>query len=169
MMRRRCALVLAAALLLTAARGHAVDAAPEVHGVADAYAVPGVALAWGILRGPGDAASVVIRISTDPRRYAFVAVEGVDPFTQKRAPMLSPTAFTGNIDVREPRARFADFPRTELFFFTDESAVRAGTPSLVVFYLGVPDTTPEFEAEAKLDAYLGDRLARLAATKERSP
>ena len=33
---------------------------PEVHGSADAYAAPGVALAWGVLRGADERATVVV-------------------------------------------------------------------------------------------------------------
>ena len=39
----------------------------EVHGVADAYVVPGLALAWGILRGTDEASTrVVIRLPMPP-------------------------------------------------------------------------------------------------------
>ena len=37
----------------------------------------------------------------------------------------------------------------------------AMVPIMVVFYLGVPDTTPEFADAAKLDAYLADRIGRV--------
>jgi hypothetical protein len=38
-----------------------------------------------------------------------------------------------------------------------------------VFYLGVPDTTPEFANGASLDAYLADRIARLSAGRSKTP
>jgi hypothetical protein len=34
-----------------------------------------------------------------------------------------------------------------------------------VFYLGVPDTTPEFADAAKLDAYLRERIAQVRGSK----
>jgi hypothetical protein len=37
---------------------------------------------------------------------------------------------------------------------------------LTVFYLGVPDTTPEFADAAKLDAYLAERLERARNSPE---
>ena len=58
--------------------------------------------------------------------------------------------------MRIPRASFADFPRTEWHFGAAD-----GKTQLQVFYLGVPDTTPEFADESRLDAYLDDRLAKL--------
>jgi hypothetical protein len=33
-------------------------------------------------------------------------------------------------------------------------------PKLIVFYAGVPDTTPEFADRRKLDTYLDERIAR---------
>jgi hypothetical protein len=57
--------------------------------------------------------------------------------------------------VRIPRGSFADFPRTEWQFLGSGKE-----PRLTVFYLGVPDTTPEFADEARLDAYLEERLAK---------
>ena len=37
---------------------------------------------------------------------------------------------------------------------------RARRPALTVYYLGVPDTTPEFTSEAALDAYLAGTQRR---------
>ena len=104
---------------------------------------------------------VVLRIVTDPPTYPWIAVAGRDPFTQRQQPLLRGTPSSGVIDLRVSRAHFADFPRTELRLYNSASAEQSGMPKLVVFYLGVPDTTPEFVNEAKLDAYLTERLARL--------
>ena len=44
----------------------AADGPREVHGSADAFAAPGVTLAWGVLRGATEADTrIVIRIATD--------------------------------------------------------------------------------------------------------
>ena len=40
---------------------------------------------------------------------------------------------------------------------------------MVVYYLGVPDTTPEFADDAKLDAYLDKTLARARAGGVKTP
>jgi hypothetical protein len=137
---------------------------PELHGVAETYAAPGVWLGWGVLHGATEAAtSVVVRIVTDPAVYPFVAVTGTNPFSQRRFPVLAPTRVGGGVDVLVPRSNFADFPRTEFSFYGSSSAMQSGTSQLVVYYLGVPDTTPELTSEAALDAYLADRLAHSRA------
>jgi hypothetical protein len=134
----------------------------EVHGMADVFAAPGVALAWGVLRGAVDATTmVIVRIATDPQQYPYGAVIGSDPFTRSEEPLLAGTRIAGSIDLRVPRAHFADFPRTELRLYGSEAALVSANPALVVFYLGVPDTTPEFADAAKLDAYLADRIGRV--------
>jgi hypothetical protein len=152
-----CACVVAAIAL----PARATDVARELHGMSDAFAVPGVTLAWGVLRGLDDATTVVvIRIVANPADFAAVAVTGVDPFTQRSIPLLPWTPISGRIELRVPRAHFAEFPRTDFRFDPAMPASRSDTPALVVYFLGVPDTTPEFAAEAALDAYLTDRLAR---------
>jgi hypothetical protein len=137
---------------------------PEAHGVAETYAAPGVSLGWGILHGANEATTfVVVRIVTDPAVYPFVAVAGGNPFSQRRLPVLAATRVAGSVDVRIPRSHFADFPRTEFSFYGSNATLQSGTPQLVVYYLGVPDTTPEFTTEAALDAYLAERIARSRA------
>ena len=152
-----------AAVALCASIAHAApDGASEVHGVADAYARPGVALAWGILRGKSEADTVVVvRVDADAPTYAFVAADGIDPFTQQRKTIQPPTRATGGVDLRFPRSHFADFPRTEFRFSATGNAT---SPALTVYYLGVPDTTPEFPTQDALGRYLTDRLARERAT-----
>src|SRR6185437_3934366 len=56
------------ALLVVVTTAAAAGSPKEAHGSADVYAAPGVALAWGTLRGPSEAAtSVIIRIVADPK------------------------------------------------------------------------------------------------------
>jgi len=132
--------------------------APEAHGVADAFARPGVALAWGVLRGASEADTlVVVRVETSAPEYAYVSAEGVDPFTQVRKMLRGPTRAGSGVDLEFSRAHFADFPRTEFRFAASEAGAAT---VLTVYYLGVPDTTPEFPTRAALARYLADRLVR---------
>ena len=138
-------------------------AATEAHGNSDVFAGNGVAIAWGIVRGASeDTTFVVLRIAVDAGRFTRIAADGIDPFTKDRKAIAAPRALAGNADIRIARKNFGDFPRTEVSFFDDKSGLSA-TPALVVYYLGVPDTTPEFASEGALDAYLKDRIAKLSA------
>ena len=155
-------LLLVGLLFASGAALHGAEAPREVHGMSDAFATPGVALAWGVVRGGSETTTlVVVRIVTQPASYPWVAVAGSDPFTQRKQPLRAATPSAGTVDVRSPRAHFADFPRTELRLYESAAAAQQDAPALVVFFLGVPDTTPEFATEDKLQAYLSERVARL--------
>ena len=149
-------------LVLAGGGAQAAPPAREVHGAADAFAEPGIALAWGVLRGADGATTrVTLRIVADPARFPRVAVVGRDPFTQAERVVLAPAAAAGLPDLAIPRAHFADFPRTEVRLIGPGAS---DAPVMIVYDLGVPDTTPEFAAAAALERDLGERLARARAT-----
>jgi hypothetical protein len=130
----------------------------EVHGSLDAYAGSGVALAWAVLRAGGPAgAQVVVRIQAEPR-YRWIEVTGVDPFSHARRILLSPAALDAPFEFRLARDVFAEFPRTEWRFYASTSAPSSSRPALLIFYQGVPDTTPEFDDPARLADYLQARV-----------
>jgi hypothetical protein len=136
----------------------------DVHGTSDAYASAGVALAWGVLRATGEGQAVVdIRFAVDPMTYPRVLVVALDP-VGKRERLLASTPTAGLTDVRVARSTFERYPRTEFRFFGTAKEEPGETPKLVVHFVGVPDTTPEFANEARLQAYLGERIARLRAS-----
>lgn len=155
----------AAALCFLAAAlspaGPAMSQPRQVHGSLDAFAAPGVALAWAVLRGSDEGSTeVVVRVAPDPKIYRSLSVTGVDPFT-KASQLLVPAApVDGTVTVRLPRSRFAELPRTEWSLFASRMPSASDEPALVVFYLGIPDTTPEFKDEATLQASLDERLKR---------
>ena len=156
------------ALVLLASMATPAWAQAEVHGSSDVYAAPDIALGWGVVRGASDADTmIVIRIVANAKAYASVAVYGINPFSKAEQPLQPPVALDRSVDVQVPRTRFAELPRTELRFYATAESAQSGTPKLTVFYLGVPDTTPEFADRAKLDAYLGDRITR--ARNEKGP
>ena len=133
----------------------------EIHGSADAFAAERTALAWAVLRAPkAEETAVVIRIEAEAQAYAWIEIVGKDPFTQREERLLAATAVGGPFDLKVPRARFADFPRTEIRLWRSGSPPSASPPALVVYYLGVPDTTPEILHAADLDRSLSARIAR---------
>jgi hypothetical protein len=169
MSARRAALLGAFVFAFAICPPACAEAPSEVHGSGDAYAAPGIALAWGILRGADEASTqVVVRIVADVRRYPAIAAIARNPFSGEERVLRPATATTDRVDVRVPRAQYADFPRTELRFYAS-SAVKSEAPALMIFYLGVPDTAPEFATEANLDAYLTDRIARARASTGKTP
>ena len=132
--------------------------AADLHGASDAFAGEGVAIVWGVLRGASEQSTVVVlRVAADARRYNRVEVAGIDPFTRAARIRFPVTTLGAGLDLPLPRAGFADHPRTEVRF--------AGPESLTVYYLGIPDTTPEFASAAALEAHLAARMAQLRSGK----
>jgi hypothetical protein len=156
--RRGLLLALPALALLRIDLAHAA----EVHGASDSFAAPGIGLAWGILRGADeDSTRVLLRMDV-AAMYADVMIVGIDPFTRASQTLLA--TGRGALVVAASRAHFAQFPRTEVRLFRNRDRAVGDPPDLIVYYLGVPDTTPEFNDAAKLDAYLEARLAALRGT-----
>jgi hypothetical protein len=169
MSRRRQGLILAGAvgLLLLILPTLASAEGQEIHGENSSFVGQGAAMVWGVLRGAReDDAQAVLRIAPAGGAYVAVSIDGVDPFTQARRVLFARSPLGASLDVRTPRATFADLPRREVHFF---SSAEAAGPALTVYFMGLPDTTPEFTSEAALRIYLDETLAKLMTAKGRTP
>ena len=148
------------ALVLIAGPALAADVGQQVHGENSVFAGNGVALAWGVLKSTTEEATqAIVRIVSAGGPYTHVSVEGVDPFTQRRQEILGGQPLGRQVDVRSARATFAEYPRREIHFYTADGW-RLGQPVLTVYFMGLPDTSPEFTSEPALLAYLKDALAK---------
>ena len=164
---RWASLCLCGALLLGLAG--AASSAEQVHGENSEFAGHGVAMAWGVLKAPvEDQSLVVLRIVPLGPSVVSVRVDGVDPFTQRRQELLPLTALGSVLDVTTPRGTFAELTRREIHLYTASDA-QARRPSLTIYFMGLPDTTPEFLAEPALRIYLDQTVARLAGGGRRVP
>jgi hypothetical protein len=144
--------LIVALMLMSAGTAPAQDV---VHGADSLFVSPTVKLAWAVRRGTSEADTlVIIRVVPAGAAYRALRVDGVDPFTKEHKVFVAARALVGETDVAIPRAAFADHPSTEFRFFASTEAAAANAPTLTVFYLGVPDTTPEFPGQREADAYL---------------
>lgn len=125
----------------------------RVHGENSLFVSPSVKLAWAIRKGANDETSDVIIRVVNAGGYAGVRVGGVDPFTQDRTTLVANRKLGATTDLIIQRSRFADHPSAEIHFFASEAEMAANRPALTVFYLGVPDTTPEFPAARDAEPY----------------
>jgi hypothetical protein len=143
--------------------------AKEVHGENSSFVGDGVAMVWGVLRGAREEdAQAILRIAPAGGSYVAISVDGVDPFSQRRQELLAMQAMTNPLDIPTPRATFADLPRREIHFYTTNDQT-SGRSSLTVYFMGLPDTTPEFTSEAALRRYLEETLAKLLTVKGSTP
>jgi hypothetical protein len=74
---------------------------------------------------------------------------------------VAPRPLGGVVEIRRRRAHFADLPRLELHLHDKEGVGGAANSALTIYFLGVPDTTPELTSEAALRAYLDETVARV--------
>ena len=150
------------ALLLLAMPTLAPGQGQEVHGENSVFAGHGVAIAWGVLKGAvEEQTQAILRIVPTGAAFAAIRIEGVDPFTQTRQVILDGHPLGDRVEVRTPRGTFADFPRREIRLYRTDADWQARRPTVTIFYLGLPDTTPEFTAEAALFTYLTEALAKV--------
>jgi hypothetical protein len=142
-------------------------AADEVPGGDAIFAHRGVAVLWGVVRGADEATTrVVLRIERLDRAAApwpLVSVEALDPFTRDRewVALGRDLEATDVVTVTMPREGFLTRPARRVAFFRDVAALQGGRPELVVFYVSLPDTVPEFASTGDLEEHFRRVRARL--------
>ena len=126
-----------------------------VHGENSIFISPTVKLGWAVKRGASDVETlVIVRVVATDSSYRVVRVDGVDPFSKDRKVLVAARALERETDIAISRAQFADYPSTEFHFFRSTEDAVANRVALTVFYLGVPDTTPEFPGQPEVETYL---------------
>lgn len=132
-----------------------------VHGADSVFAAPDVVIVWAVLRAAVEAETeVVIRVAAAPR-FLTLSADAVDPFSGVRRPVVAPRPLGGMVEIRRRRAHFADLPRLELHLHDKAGVGGAANAARTVYFLGVPDTTPEFTSESGLRAYLDETVGRV--------
>jgi hypothetical protein len=143
-----------ATLLLFLGVAHGQAKVEALHGADGIFVVPDAAIVWAVLKQPsGDKATVWLRVVNSTRKFSHVAVDGVDPFSKKRERIEAGTRLETEARIASDRDTFSDLPSREVHFYRTETDWRTSTPALTVYYLGVPDTTPEFSTRAAMDEY----------------
>jgi hypothetical protein len=135
----------------------------EYHGADSVFKGEDVAVLWAILKGSDDAHStVVIRIeslSAGKPAYQTFSVSAVHPFSSIEKLLIRNETFGEKNLVRSSRASFRDMPgRRILLFKTTEGNQK---PDMVIYYMSIPDTAPEFLDPEQLDNYLDGTVERL--------
>jgi hypothetical protein len=130
-----------------------------VHGADSVFVAPTVKVVWVVQKGPNEETSfVLLRIVNSAGRYRRVRLDGVDPFSKNRKVLVSARPLPTSIDLTVPRSSFAEYPSCEIQLYHDDESHQS--PSLTVYYLGVPDTTPEFATAHDAQAYLAKMVGK---------
>lgn len=130
------------------------------HGAHEVFVSPDAAIVWAVLKAPSatatnsDKADVWLRIVNTTKKFTHVSIDGVDPFSKKRERVQQGIPLQAEARIQSDRDTFSDLPSREVHFYRSEADLRTEKPALTVYYLGVPDQTPEFSTRAALDNYL---------------
>ena len=143
-----------AALFLTLGNAHAQATPESLHGADGIFVSPDVAIVWAVLKQPSsDKATVWLRVVNSTRKFSHVAIDGVDPFSKKRERVEAGTKLEAEARLASDRDTFSELPSREVHFYRSAADWHAHKPALTVYYLGVPDTTPEFSTRAAMEEY----------------
>jgi hypothetical protein len=129
-----------------------------VHGADSLFVAPTLKIAWAVQKGANEESTfVLLRIANSAGRYRQVSLDGVDLFSTKRKILVSARPLPASLDLTVPRSSFAEYPSCEIHLYREAADQ---SPSLTVYYLGVPDTTPEFAAAQDAQAYLAKMVEK---------
>ena len=150
---------LATVIVLVATNTFARTPHESLHGAHEIFVSPDAAIVWAVLKATSatnsDKAAVWLRIVNTTKKFSHVSIDGVDPFSKKRERVQSGIPLRTEARVESDRDSFSDLPSREVHFYRSDADMRAEKPALTVYYLGVPDQTPEFSTRSALDGYFG--------------
>ena len=166
-MKKRIFLILILLLLIGNILGNQIVWAEEheYHGADSVFQAEGIAIFWAILKGSDDESSLVYIniIVTDDNGGKFVkfSVLALDPFSKEEKWVFEGKKFEKKNLLTLNRASFRDMMERRFFFYTTDKNYQDKKPDMVVYYLSIPDTAPEFLEESDLEDYFKDAVTRL--------
>jgi hypothetical protein len=137
----------------------------EYHGADSIFEKEGIIILWGIFKGSTEETSwVYIKIihkEGDSGSFQIFSVEAVDPFSNQKEWVVKGEVFKKENTVKSIRASFREKTGRRILFYRSKGDYQAEKPAMTVYYLGVPDTSPEFLSEKEIEDYFAKALERL--------
>jgi hypothetical protein len=135
----------------------------EYHGADSSFQLGDLVILWGILKGPDEDRSWVtikiIRTGSEPGLWKSYRVEAVDPFSQEKEWATPGESLRKENVVKARRSSFRDKTGRRIHLYP--GLRMEGKPAAIIFYQGVPDTTPEFLTEMEMEDYFDQALKRM--------
>jgi len=135
----------------------------EYHGADSVFEKEGIVILWAILKGQDEASSwVYIKIvNSGGSPYQIFSVEAIDPFSKEKEWVVKGIKLEKENVVKSIRTSFRDKTSRRVLFFRNMDALKKETPDMAVFYMGVPDTSPEVLSEKEMQGYFEKALERV--------
>jgi len=135
----------------------------EFHGADSVFEKDGITILWAILKGPTEESSWVyikiINSGKDP--FRIFSGEAIDPFSKEKEWIVKGEELKRENSVKSLRSSFRDKTSRRIVFYRSRQAFEKENPDMIVYYLGVPDTSPEVLSEREMDDYFKKAQERL--------
>ncbi len=135
----------------------------EFHGADSAFEREGITILWAILKGPTEESSwVYIKIiNSEKSPFQIFSVEAVDPFSKEKEWVVKGERLGEENVTKGVRSSFKDKTARRILFYRSTEAFEKENPDMAVYYLGVPDTSPEILSEKEMEDYFEKAQERL--------
>jgi hypothetical protein len=137
----------------------------EYHGADSIFEKEGIIILWGIFKGSTEETSWVyikiIQTGGGPAFFQLFGVEAEDPFSNQKEWVVKGVAFKKENMVKSIRASFREKTARRVLFYEKAEDLLKENPAMIVYYLGVPDTSPEFMTEREIENYFEKAFSRL--------
>jgi hypothetical protein len=135
----------------------------EFHGADSVFESEGITILWAILKGPTEESSwVYIKIVNSGKNpFQIFSVEAVDPFTKEKEWVIKRKKLEKENLLRSNRTSFRNKTARRILFYRSTEAFEKENPDMAVYYLGVPDTSPEVLSEKEMEDYFEKAQERL--------
>jgi hypothetical protein len=135
----------------------------EFHGADSAFEREGITILWAILKGPTEESSwVYIKIVNSGKNpFQTFSVEAVDPFSKEKEWVVKGEKLEEENVVKGVRSSFKDKTARRILFYRSTEAFERENPDMAIYYLGVPDTSPEVLSEKEMENYFEKAIERL--------
>jgi hypothetical protein len=137
--------------------------ATEYHGADSVFEKEGIVIFWAILKGQDEASSwVYIKIvNSGGNPYQIYSVEAIDPFSKEKEWVVKGVKLEKENLIWSIQTFFRDKTARRILFYRSKETLEKETPDMTVFYLSVPDTSPEFLLVREIEYYFNKALERL--------
>ena len=135
----------------------------EFHGADSVFEREGITILWAILKGPTEESSwVYIKIiNSEKNPLQIFSVEAVDPFSKEKEWVIKRKKLEKENLFRPVRTSFRDKTARRILFYRSTEAFEKENPDMAVYYLGIPDTSPEVLSEKEMEDYFEKAIERL--------
>ena len=135
----------------------------EFHGADSVFEREGITILWTILKGSTEESSwVYIKIINSGKNlFHIFSVEAVDPFSNEKEWVVKGERLAEENVIKGIRSSFRDKTARRILFYRSTEASEKENPDMTVYYLGVPDTSPEVLSNKEMDNYFEKAIERL--------